>query len=132
MQKRAEIPTIYLIDDDDAVRDSLDVFLTLKGMSVVAFSSGQHLLDGELDDPNLFILDVNLPELDGFALLETLRQRGCGAPAVFITGLGNPEIRAKAERAGAAAFFDKPIDAPVLYKTVAKIISDDPQPSRIE
>ena len=123
MHERPEIPTIYLIDDDDAVRDSLDVFLTLKGMSVVAFSSGLHLLDGELNDPNLLILDVNLPELDGFSLLEALRSRGCDAPAVFMTGLGNPEIRAKAERAGAAAFFDKPIDAPVLYYTVARLLA---------
>jgi two-component system, LuxR family, response regulator FixJ len=132
MRARAEIPTIYLIDDDDAVRDSLDVFLTLKGLCVVAFSSGLHLLDGELNDPNLLILDVNLPELDGFSLLEALRGRGCDAPAVFITGLGNPEVRAKAERAGAAAFFDKPIDAPVLYEAVADIIAGGPQASRIE
>ncbi len=132
MQKRTEIPTIYLIDDDDAVRDSLDVFLTLKGMSVVVFSSGLHLLDGELNDPNLLILDVNLPGLDGFSLLKALRSRGFDAPVVFMTGLGNLEIRAKAERAGAAAFFDKPIDAPVLYRTVAKIIANGPRPLRIE
>jgi two-component system, LuxR family, response regulator FixJ len=126
MRARTEIPTIYLIDDDDAVRDSLDIFLTLKGICVVAFSSGLHLLDGELEDPNLLILDVNLPDLDGFSLLEALRGRGCDAPAVFITGLGNPDVRAKAERAGAAAFFDKPLDAPVLYKAVANIIANAP------
>ncbi len=125
MQETSGIPTIYLIDDDDAVRDSLDVYLTMKGMKVVTFNSGQVLLDYDLVDPNLLILDVNLPELDGFSLLDTLRYRGCDAPVVFITGLGNPDVRAKAERAGAAAFFDKPIDAPVFFKTVAKLVARD-------
>jgi two-component system response regulator FixJ len=117
-------PLVYIVDDDDAVRDSLDAYLTLKGMNVSVFGSAQELLGHENALPNLLIIDVNMPEIDGFMLLETLRNRGNGAPAVLITGLGDPDTRARAERAGVAAFFDKPIDPPVLFSTLTKLLAE--------
>lgn len=116
-------PLIHIVDDDDAVRDSLDVYLTVKGMSVIAFSSAQELLDHQNGLPSLFILDVNMPEIDGFMLLETLRDRGHDAPAILITGLGDPELRLRAERAGAAALFDKPIDPSALFSTLVQLLA---------
>ena len=65
-----------------------------------------------------------MPSIDGFTLLEMLRERGHVEPAVLITGLGDPDIRARAERAGAAAFFDKPIDPPVLFSTLIRLLTD--------
>ena len=117
-------PSVYVVDDDDAVRDSLDVYLTLKGMNVTAFSSAQELLSHGDASPNIWILDVNMPSIDGFMLLEMLREQGHEEPAVLITGLGDPEVRARAERAGVAAFFDKPIDPPVLYTTLTQLLSE--------
>ena len=117
-------PSIYIVDDDDAVRDSLDAYLTLKGMRVTAFGSAQELLNHKDILPNLLILDVNMPSIDGFMLLEMLRERGHDEPAVLITGLGDPEIRARAGRAGVAAFFDKPIDPPVLFSTLARLLTE--------
>ena len=117
------IPLVYIVDDDDAVRDSLDAYLTLKGMDVVVFGSAQELLATRNALPNLLIIDVNMPEIDGFMLLETLRNRGHSAPAVLITGLGDPDTRARAERAGVAAFFDKPIDPPVLFSTLTQLLT---------
>lgn len=117
-------PSVYVVDDDDAVRDSLDAYLTLKGMSVNVFGSAQELLDHDDGFPNLLIIDVNMPEIDGFMLLETLRNRGHDAPAVLITGLGNPDTRARAERAGVAAFFDKPIDPPVLFSALTRLLTE--------
>jgi FixJ family two-component response regulator len=117
-------PSVYVVDDDDAVRDSLDAYLTLKGMSVNVFGSAQELLDHDDGFPNLLIIDVNMPEIDGFMLLETLRDRGHEAPAVLITGLGNPDTRARAERAGVAAFFDKPIDPPVLFSALTRLLTE--------
>lgn len=116
-------PSVYVVDDDDAVRDSLDLYLTLKGMSVTVFGSAQELLDHEDGSPHILVLDVNMPSIDGIMLLEMLRERGHAEPAVLITGLGDPEIRARAERAGAAAFFDKPIDPPVLFLTLKGLLS---------
>ncbi|MGB9141575.1 MAG: response regulator [Aestuariivirga sp.] len=117
------VPLIHIVDDDDAVRDSLDAYLTLKGMQVIAFGSAQDLLDCSEGLPNLVILDVNMPETDGFTLLEILRGRGHDMPAILMTGLGDPETRARAERAGAAAFFEKPIDPSILFSTLTRLLS---------
>jgi two-component system, LuxR family, response regulator FixJ len=115
-------PSVYVVDDDDAVRDSLDLYLTLKGMNVTVFGSAQELLDHGDATPNIWILDVNMPSIDGFMLLEMLRERGHNEPVVLITGLGDPDSRARAERAGVAAFFDKPIDPPVLFSAIRGLI----------
>jgi FixJ family two-component response regulator len=74
--------------------------------------------------PNIWILDVNMPSIDGFMLLEMLRERGHDEPAVLITGLGDPDIRARAERAGVGAFLDKPIDPPVLFSALTRLLSE--------
>ena len=116
-------PSVYVVDDDDAVRDSLDVYLTLKGMDVTAFRSAQELLNHKDVLPNILILDVNMPSIDGFMLLEMLRERGHDEPAVLITGLGDPDIRARAERAGVAAFFDKPIDPSILFSALTRLLT---------
>ena len=117
-------PSVYVVDDDDAVRDSLDLYLTLKGMNVTIFGSAQELLSQDDVSTNIWILDVNMPSIDGFTLLEMLRERGHDEPAVLITGLGDPDTRARAERAGVAAFFDKPIDPPVLYSALTRLLSE--------
>ena len=123
MASHSAKPSVYVVDDDDAVRDSLDSYLTLKGMKVTVFGSAQEVLNHEDTLPNLLILDVNMPSIDGFMLLEMLRKRGHDEPAVLITGLGDPEIRARAERAGVAAFFDKPIDPPVLFSALTRLLT---------
>jgi FixJ family two-component response regulator len=53
-----------------------------------------------------------------------LRGRGHDMPAILMTGLGDPETRARAERAGAAAFFEKPIDPSILFSTLTRLLSD--------
>jgi two-component system response regulator FixJ len=117
-------PSVYVVDDDDAVRDSLDAYLTLKGMNVTVFGSAQELLDHDAATASILILDVNMPSIDGFTLLEMLRERGHEEPVVLITGLGDPDTRVRAERAGVAAFFDKPIDAPILYSALTRLLSE--------
>lgn len=117
-------PSVCVVDDDDAVRDSLDAYLTLKGMSVTVFGSAQELLSQDDVTPSIWILDVNMPSIDGFTLLEMLRERGHDEPAVLITGLGDPDTRARAERAGVAAFFDKPIDPPILFSALTRLLAE--------
>jgi len=123
MASHSTKPSIYVVDDDDAVSDSLDAYLTLKGMNVTAFGSAQELLSRDDVSPNIWILDVNMPSIDGFMLLEMLRERGHDEPVVLITGLGDPDIRARAERAGVAATFDKPIDPPVLFSALRGLLA---------
>jgi FixJ family two-component response regulator len=116
-------PCVLIVDDDDAVRDSLDAYLTLKGMQVTALSSAKDTLNHTGSCVDIVILDVNMPDIDGFALLSMLRGQGQLAPAIFITGLGDPEMRIRAERAGVAAFLDKPIDPLALLATLNRLLT---------
>jgi two-component system response regulator FixJ len=123
MTDRDRKPLVYVIDDDEAVRDSLETYLALKGLSVVAFASGKALLDGEHDDgPEVLIIDVNMPDIDGLSLLEALRGRGVAAPAIIVTGLGDGDLRERAARAGAADFFDKPVDPRALMRSILRLV----------
>ena len=116
-------PCICVVDDDDAVRDSLELFLSMKGLEVLTYSSGQQLLDKEgRVFPQLLILDIHMPEMDGFELLSHLRQRGMDAPVIFMSGLGDRAIELRAENSGVAAFFNKPIDPHGLYQKVVQLI----------
>lgn len=65
-----------------------------------------------------------MPGIGGFMLLEMLRERGHDEPAVLITGLGDPDTRVRAERAGVAAFVDKPIDPPILFSALTRLLTD--------
>jgi two-component system, LuxR family, response regulator FixJ len=118
-------PEIHIVDDDEAVRDSLDVYLTLKDLKVAVFASAQDFLDHGPALLDLLILDVNMPQIDGFALLEILKEKECTCPVILMSGLGDPNLKARAERAGVAAFIDKPIDTPFLYATITTLLSAD-------
>ena len=115
-------PIVYVVDDDHAVRDSLETYLTLKGLNTIAFGSARDVLEYESFGPELLIVDINMPEIDGFTLLDALRQRGQNPPVILITGLGDPEVRARADRADVAALFDKPIDTPALLDVIKRIL----------
>lgn len=116
------IPLVYVIDDDDAVRDSLDTYLALMGLDVATYSSGRQLLDGEIGMPRVLVIDVNMPDVDGFALLDGLRTRGLDVPAIFMTGLGEADVRARALQAGVEEFFDKPVDPKLLLATIMRLL----------
>jgi FixJ family two-component response regulator len=118
MKPLVRMPAICIVDDDDAVRDSLDLYLTLKGMRVRTFRSGPDILKCKNLHSDILILDINMPEIDGFALLEKLRAQGHLGHVIFITGMGDMELRLRATRAGAAAFLDKPIDPLLLLATL--------------
>ena len=116
-------PCICVVDDDDAVRDSLELFLSMKGLKVLTYGSGQQLLENERNVlPNLLILDIHMPEMDGFELLKQLRQRGIDAPIILMSGLGDRSIELRAKNSGVAAFFNKPIDPHALYQKVVQLI----------
>ena len=125
MTEELQKTCICVVDDDDAVRHSLDLYLSMKGLEVFVFCSGKQLLeDRAILASHLFILDINMPEMDGFTVLEELRLRGIGAPAIFMSGLGDRQIEARAEASGVAAFFNKPIDPRALFETVVELIDN--------
>jgi two-component system response regulator FixJ len=112
-------PVIYIVDDDDAVRDSLSVLLGATGLRVRTFASAQGLLD---DLPQAgsgcVITDVHMPGMGGLELLERLRARKVALPVIVISGRGGPRLAAEAAAAGAAAVIEKPFAPDALIAAI--------------
>lgn len=111
----ARAPRIVVAEDDSELRRLLGVKLRKSGYEVVEIGSGdrlaQYLLgEGGLGDVNLIISDIRMPGLSGIDLLAYLHTRGDFPPVVLITGFGDWRTHEEAERLGAAAVFDKPLD----------------------
>src|SRR5579863_8134807 len=94
--------TICIVDDDEAVRDSLHILLVTRGFAVQTYESAKSFLtDADYRDCRCMLVDMNMPEMTGLALLLELRERGDHLPAIMITAAGDPTLAEQAERAGA-------------------------------
>ena len=103
-------PLIYVVDDDEAVRDSLQILLESHGKQVATYASVRDFLDSF--DParcGCLLLDMHLPVMGGMELLSLLRERGSTLPVIMITGGGDARVRSQVLKAGAFAFFEKPV-----------------------
>jgi FixJ family two-component response regulator len=100
---------IYIIDDDEALRDSLVWLLESNGYRVVAYESAERFLD--IYDHTLtgcLVLDVRMPGMSGLELFEELKRRCCTLPVIFITGHGDVPMAVAALKKGAVDFIEKP------------------------
>jgi len=112
---------VFIVDDDEAVRDSLAVMLETRGFSVRQFASGESFLQAlDLDWRGCLLLDIKMPAMDGRALQGELAKRGCRLPVVFITGHGDVPLAVEAMKAGAADFIEKPLDPEVVLESVRR------------
>lgn len=116
-------PTVYLVDDDAAVRDALAFLLGTVGLHVRAFPDGPALLH-RLDPGDLgcLLLDIRMPHVSGLQLQAELRARGVDLPVVIMTGHGNVDLCRRAFQQGAVDFLEKPIDETALLETVQRAI----------
>jgi two-component system, LuxR family, response regulator FixJ len=111
---------IQIVEDDEAIRDSLKLLLESRGYTVEAYGSGSQLFgNGDPARCKCFILDVNLPGDNGFEVLAKVRKKGLTAPAIFVSGRATAAVRAEAARAKAVAFFDKPVPPAELLGAIA-------------
>lgn len=111
---------VYIVDDDQAMRDSLELLLETAGYGVVAFSDAEAFLGACTPDcEGCIVLDLNMPGMGGLALQETLREKSVNLPVVFLTGYGTIPAAVKAMRGGATDFLTKPVDGKVLLGCVA-------------
>lgn len=112
-------PTIYVVDDDDAVRDSLKILLESYQLTVRDFGSVPEFLDGlQPVDNSCLVLDLHLPAMGGFDVMNTLARRRVRLPVIVITGRSDSQTRARALEAGAVAFLEKPVDDQVLMNAI--------------
>ncbi|HEX9818853.1 MAG TPA: response regulator [Methylomirabilota bacterium] len=101
--------TVVLVDDDGAWRASLGGWLEAEGMRVIRLARGEWIISAlETHRPDLVLLDVHLPGLDGLEVLETVRRRWPTLPIIVMTAFGGPETAELAQRCGATAYLDKP------------------------
>jgi two-component system response regulator FixJ len=120
-------PTIYVVDDDDAVRDSLKMLLESYQLAVRDFGSMSEFLAG-LDrvSNSCLVLDLHLPAMGGFDVMTTLARRGIRLPVIVITGRGDAQTKARALEAGAIAFLEKPVDDQRLMSAIDAALHSAP------
>ena len=108
----AELPlTVYIVDDDASIRDSLGLLLGLRGYRSAQFSSAEDFLAAWREDwTGCVIADLRMPGMDGLALQQELRRRGSALPFVIITAHGDVSAARAAFRADAVDFIEKPFD----------------------
>jgi FixJ family two-component response regulator len=115
-------PTVYVIDDDDAVRDSIHMLLELRGYAVLSFASGVALLsEGRPNKHGCLIIDVDMPDMGGVELLDRLRGEGVTTPAVFMTG-GLSAGRREAMDRTDAILLEKPFGGGELVSCIKKAL----------
>jgi two-component system response regulator FixJ len=112
--------SVYVIDDDAAVRDSIRVLLECENIRVREFASCEELLSAPTPwNLNCLILDVNLPGMNGLDFLEGLRARGFAGPTIVTTGHADPVVRHRTAEAR-AALLEKPFEVFALVNVVLK------------
>ncbi len=101
--------TIFVVDDDEAVRDSLRALLGSAGLTVEAYASGREFLEGYAPHRRgCLLLDVRLPDMSGLELQRTLAAQEVGLAVIMITGHGDVPMAVNAMKAGAVDFIEKP------------------------
>ncbi len=112
-------PTIHVIDDDEAMRDSLNMLLTTEGLAVHTHASARTILETIQDaECCCIVTDMHMPEIGGLDLLAELNKRRVSLPVIVITGASNRRLAAKAMREGAFDFFEKPLDIDALLASI--------------
>lgn len=110
---------VALVDDDVSVRRSLSRMITLYGYNVQAFASAQEFLSGfDAWRPDLMLLDLRMPGMDGLALQASLSERGMRIPTVFLSGHGDVASSVRALRSGAIDFLEKPCEEAELVASL--------------
>lgn len=110
--------TVFVVDDDVSVRESLEPLLGSEGWQTRMFESAQRFLDHpRATDPSCLVLDVTLPGLNGLELQEQLADR-TDMPIIFITGYGDVPMSVRAMKAGAVEFLTKPFKDEVLLDAI--------------
>ena len=113
---------VYIVDDDEAVRDSLRWLLEGNGFSVKVFSNAEELLDFSKTQSHgmvgCLILDVRMPGITGVELHDVLLKEGINIPVIFITGHGSVSLAVKSMKKGAIDFLEKPFSDEEICKLV--------------
>ncbi len=118
--------TVYLVDDDPAVRGSVTELLRAHGLTVQAFGDAKSFL-AQLspDTAGCVLIDVRMPELSGLDVQQQIRERGASLPVIIMTGHGDVPMAVRAMKDGALEFVCKPFKSAELVGWVRKALDED-------
>lgn len=123
---REDAPTIFVVDDEADVRDSVSLLMRSAGLAVESFATAHEFLHaGAWQRPGCVVLDVRMPGLSGLAAQQQLLERGIALPVIFISGHGDISMAVRAVRAGALDFLEKPFSDQALLDCVHKALGTD-------
>jgi two-component system response regulator FixJ len=110
---------VHVIDDDEAMRESLGFLLDSAGMAARTYESAVEFLKA-LDNlaPGCIITDIRMPEMSGLELVKRLKERGAPHPVIVITGHGDVPLAVEAMKSGVVDFLEKPFDDEALLRAV--------------
>ncbi len=119
-------PGAYIVDDDAAIRDSLTLWLGMRGIRCRAFETAERFLDDVRPDwRGCVLIDLQLEGIDGLQLQARLADRNIAMPVIFVTGHGDVSTARDALKAGALDFIEKPVDNERLVELVDSAIARD-------
>ena len=111
--------TVFVVDDDKSVLDSLTLLLEAAGYRSMGFGSAEELLEsGLVQNACCLILDIKLPGMNGFQLQECLCASYTGIPVIFMTGHDRPGMEGQALRFGAIAYLRKPFEEQAILDAI--------------
>ncbi len=113
-----------MVDDEEAVRIAIRRLLRSASMNAETFSSGAEFLESmKQHEPDCVVLDLHMPQINGFAVQARLTETCSRVPVVIITGHDSPESRERALAGGAAAYLRKPVDDRALLDAIQQAVS---------
>ncbi|GAB4347076.1 MAG: response regulator transcription factor [Gammaproteobacteria bacterium] len=122
----SEKPVVFVVDDDEAARDSLCWLVRSVGLEVETAGSAQDFLDRlDPEQPGCLVLDIRMPGMSGLELLSKLGEMGVNLPVIIITGHGDVPMAVRALKAGATDFIEKPFNDQVILDCIQNAIQKD-------
>lgn len=124
-------PHVCVVDDDEAVRESLQILLETMGYAIRAYESGIAFLEECVTlNAGCVLLDVRMPKMDGIEVQKHLQIRRPDLPVVVVTGHGDVKMAVQAMKAGAIDFIEKPFDEEILLTSVRNALARAEQVQR--
>lgn len=122
----SEEQTVFVVDDDAAMRESMALMLDQVGFRVLTFPNAQSFLEScHRDDAGCLVLDLRMPGMSGLDLQRTLNHRGYNLPIIFLSAFGDVPATVRAIQGGAVDFLEKPVSMDVLIGRIRQSLDED-------
>ncbi|MBT8135457.1 MAG: response regulator transcription factor [Gammaproteobacteria bacterium] len=121
--QQTEQPTVYIVDDDEAVRDSLSLLMEAASLPFECFATANDFLENRsVNKPGCLVLDIRMPGMTGLELRDELHRRNALLPIIFITGHGDVPMAVDAMKHGAVDFIQKPFADEALLDRIQQAL----------